>query len=430
MKVLILGSGGREDAFAWKLSNESQIEKIYVSPGHDGMSRFEKVETIGSFSHEELRDFAKEKKIDLTIVGPETPLTMGIVDLFIDSGLRIFGPSKKAAQLEGSKIFSKNFMKKYEIPTASFETYDNYKDAVAGLSNWPIEEKGIVIKADGLAGGKGVVVTHDRSEAEHTINDFMINPEISVKSDTILFENILPGDEVSVFALCKGLDSFYLGSACDHKRLGDNDTGPNTGGMGCFRDPSWPDLNLLNKIEERILKPTLQGCMAEGMSYNGFLFMGLMIDEKSDPYVVEYNVRLGDPETQTLLPLLDGSLGQFIYDFIDSGSADGLSLKDEASVHIVATSGGYPSLDDSPLDLGHSIDLGNVQDGIFLAGIKNDENGNGYLNSGGRVLGVTVSSSTVDEAREKAYRLMENIKFKGMHYRSDIARRKRGETNG
>lgn len=427
MNILLIGSGGREDAFVWKLSKEEEIKKIYVSPGHDGMTRFSKVTLLPDQSPEDLKDFAKDNAIDLTIVGPEAPLTQGIVDIFQEDGLRIFGPSKRAAQLEGSKIFSKNFMKKNGIPTASFETYDNYQLAVEGLANWPIESEGIVIKADGLAGGKGVVVTKNRSEAEHTLHDFMINPEISVKSDTILFEKVLPGDEVSVFALCKGLDSFYLGSACDHKRVGDNDTGPNTGGMGCFRDPSWPDKSLLKKIEERILRPTLKGCMADGMAYSGFLFMGLMIDELNDPYVVEYNVRLGDPETQTLLPLLEGPLGLFIKEFIDNGTTSGLSLKDEASVHIVATSGGYPSLDNNPLDLGHKINF--KEEGVFLAGVKKNPDEDGYVNSGGRVLGTTATAKTVDQARERAYELMKEISFKGMHYRSDIALKKRGAIN-
>lgn len=427
MKILIVGSGGREDAFAWKFQQEANVEKIYVAPGNPGMKRLDKVEILPLKSNQELFDFAKNQRIDLTFVGPEAPLTEGIADLFQSAGLPIFGPNRLAAQLEGSKIFSKNFMKKYKVPTAAFEVYENFETAMKGLNEWNVETKGIVIKADGLAGGKGVVVTKDRSEAEKTLNDFMINNNVSVKTERILFEEILPGDEVSAFAFCNGQEFFFLGCACDHKRVFDNDKGPNTGGMGCYRDPAWPDKNLIEKIKERVLLPTLNGCKMEGHPFTGVLFMGLMVDEHQDPYVVEYNVRFGDPECQTLLPLLKGNLSKSLLNLLrkDLGGVD-LTLSQDFSCHVVATSGGYPTVDQTPMSLGHTISVdGDMEEGIlFYAGVK--EEGNHLLNSGGRVLGVTSTGNSRDEAREKAYKNLKKIQFKDMHFRKDIGQRERG----
>ena len=394
------------------------------------MERFSKVTVLGALDDQETLSFCKEKNIHLVVIGPEAPLTKGLADLLRENDVLVFGPGKLAAQLEGSKIFSKNFMKRHNIPTADFLVFDNYQQAVVGLKEWPVEDEGVVIKADGLAGGKGVVVTWDRSEAEHTLHDFMVNEEVSVKSDQILLEKILPGDEVSVFAMANSMESFILGSACDHKRLGENDTGPNTGGMGCFYDPAWPDQELLEKIENRILKPTLKGCMSEGMPYNGFLFMGLMVDQNNDPYVVEYNVRFGDPETQTLMPILEGSFGKAMVCFAQGLPIGKLGLKEKASVHVVATSGGYPSISGVPLDLGHVIELPSSPDSfegeLFLAGVQKDPRERGLLNSGGRVLGVTALGDTIDEAKSKAYQDMSKIKYKGMYFRKDIAAKARG----
>lgn len=429
MKVLVVGSGGREDAFLWKFNQEVEVEELFVSPGHGGMERFSKVSVLGNLSNDEIVEFARDQKIDLVVVGPEAPLTHGLADQLKEAGIVVFGPGKLAARLEGSKIFSKEFMGRHQIPTAEFAVFDSYKDAVEGLKSWPIEKEGIVIKADGLAGGKGVVVTHERDTAEHTVYDFMVNKEISVKTDKILFESVLPGDEVSVFAMANGLNFVVLGSACDHKRVGDNDTGPNTGGMGCFHDPQWPDQELKEKIVERILKPTLKGCLSEGMSYNGFLFMGLMVNQENDPYVVEYNVRFGDPETQTLLPLVKGSLAKALFDLVTGLGEVEISLEEKYSVHVVATSGGYPSLSGDPLDLGHVIKF---QEGkelvheVFYAGVQKDPRDRGLLNSGGRVLGVTALGSSVEEARRGAYEDLEKISFKGMHFRKDIGAKKRG----
>lgn len=438
MKILIIGSGGREDAFAWRFNSEPKVSEIFVSPGHAGMDRLDKVTLLGKRDHQELVAFAKENAIDLTVIGPEAPLTAGLADLFNQAGLTVCGPSKMASQLEGSKIFSKEFMNRHQIPTADFEVYDNFEAASVGLEKWPVEEEGIVLKADGLAGGKGVVVTFEREKAKETLYDFMVNPNIQVKTDKILMEKVLPGEEVSVFILAHGEEFLYLGAACDHKRLLDNDQGPNTGGMGCFYDPLWPDEELKNKVIERVVTPTLKGMKSEGMSYSGFLFLGLMIDDKNDPYVVEYNVRFGDPETQTLMPVIEGDFSTFLFDFFKGNTPNPLKLKKDVSVHVVATSGGYPSLDDTPMDLGHliklnrdqidlCIDNGEGSSFLFYAGVTADPAGRGLMNTGGRVLGVTSLGASIEDARKKAYYGLDQISFKGMHYRSDIAKKKRGQ---
>lgn len=435
MNILILGSGGREDAFAWKFQQEGAVENIYVAPGHEAMERFSKV-TLWDDSLENtvaLADKAKRSHVDLVVCGPEAPLTQGIAASFDRVGVPFFGPSQQAARLEGSKIFSKEFMRECEIPTAGFQVHKSYEDALAALEQWPITT-GLVIKADGLAGGKGVVVTYDYEEAKRTLYDFMKDSAVSVKTDHILFEHVLPGEEVSAFAFCNGEEYFFLGMACDHKRVNDNDLGPNTGGMGCYHDLNWPTPSTRDKIIERILKPSLKGMKHRGMPFKGILFMGLMIDTLGDPYVIEYNVRFGDPEAQTLLPLIDGDLSKALKELCEEGKVSTpLTLQAKASVHVVMTSGGYPSIGKHPMSLNHLIDLpaktlniDNKEEILFMAGVKKDENGNFY-NSGGRVLGVTSLDPEYKVAREKVYRSISTIHFKDAHYRTDIGAKRRGQ---
>ncbi|MAF76668.1 MAG: phosphoribosylamine--glycine ligase [Halobacteriovoraceae bacterium] len=433
MRVLIIGSGGREDAFAWKFQKEDKVSHIMICPGHKGMKRFEKVELwesslLGNYSS--LAQKAVEKEIDLVVCGPEAPLTEGLAKFFEDQSIPFFGPSESAALLEGSKIFSKEFMREFEIPTAGFQVFDRYEDAVAGLEAWPVSS-GIVIKADGLAGGKGVVVTTDREVAQKTLFDFMKNPEVSIHSDRILFEHILPGEEVSAFALCNGEEFFFLGTACDHKRVFDYDEGPNTGGMGCYRDPLWPDADLKEKIIHKVLIPTLKGMKERGHPFKGILFMGLMINSMNEPFVIEYNVRFGDPEAQTLLPLIKGELAVALHQLSTQAKIKTpLSLSEETSVHVVMTSGGYPSITkDKPMSLNHKIEIPFLthedQPLLFLAGVNRNEDGQ-YINTGGRVLGVTAVSEELETARQMAYKGIEMIHFKDSHYRTDIAFNRRG----
>jgi phosphoribosylamine--glycine ligase len=432
MKVLIIGSGGREDAIAWKLNGESSISDIFVSPGNAGMTRLEKVSCFETESMSDLVNRSLQLGVDLCICGPEAPLTSGISKLFEDQGILFFGPSAQGAQLEGSKIFSKEFMARNSIPTAKFNIAKSYNEAIDLLDKWDMT-KGIVIKADGLAGGKGVVVTYSAEEARETVFDFMQNPEVSIHSEQLLLEEVLPGEEVSCFALCSHENFFFLGSACDHKRVGDGDTGPNTGGMGCFRDRQWPDQALQEKVKERVLKSTLAAMVREGTPFVGFLFMGLMVDDQGEPWVIEYNVRMGDPETQTLLPLLKGDFGSALMTMLNAkgegltSESINLSLADQDSVHVVLTSGGYPSIGKHSMSLGHEIVINDTEDNegeVFFAGVK--RSGETLVNSGGRVLGVTCTGGSLEECRKNTYNIVEKIKLEDSHYRKDIAAKKRG----
>ena len=430
MKVLIIGSGGREDALAWKLNGEDSIDEVLVCPGNIGMKRLAKVELIEAMDFESLSQLARTRGVSLCICGPEAPLTQGISTLFENQDINFFGPSREAAQLEGSKIFSKEFMKEHSIPTAPFTVASDYESALEIIRAWGVEERGVVLKADGLAGGKGVVVTHSLKEAESCLYDFMKDESVSVKTDKILIEEVLRGVEVSCFALCSGEGFFFLGSACDHKRVGDGDTGPNTGGMGCYRDRSWPNTNLQKKVIEQVLKPTLKGMKEKSHPFTGFLFMGLMIDEFNEPSVIEYNVRMGDPETQTLMPLLEGMLGLSLKGLTQGAKETDLKLIDKDSVHVVMTSGGYPSIGKHSMSLGHKITFKDPQalqemGELFFAGVKSQ--GIDITNSGGRVLGVTCVGDSIEECRKQVYSAIELVDFKDGHYRRDIGQSIRGE---
>jgi phosphoribosylamine--glycine ligase len=425
MKILIIGNGGRESAFAWKLAQEENVTDVIVCPGNDGMKQMSnKIRLVtNNSSIEEYLNIAKDMSIDLTFVGPEGPLVAGIVDLFEGEGLAIVGPNKYCAQLEGSKIFSKDFMKKWDIPTARFIVAHSYEKACDVIDNWPFSSNGFVIKADGLAGGKGVVVTANPDEAKQSLHDFMVDPDISVKSPEILLEEVLVGREASYFALCDGVSYQVLGMACDHKRLLDNDKGPNTGGMGCYHSKNWPSEDISLKIQNRVLEKTLHGMKENGTPYKGILFIGVMIDDKNDPYVVEYNVRFGDPEAQTLVPLFNGSLSLSLLDAARnnlSKTTKPITLNDNESVHVVMTSRGYPTIGKGNMDLGHEItnDLLNDDCFLFYAGVKKVNNV--LVNSGGRVLGVTTIASKVKVACQLTYKEINKIKFTGSFYRKDI----------
>jgi len=426
MKVLVIGSGGRECALAWRIALDENIKKVLVAPGNPGMSSMSsKIELRECSDQLSYLKCAQDEKVELVIVGPENHLVDGIADLFNQNKIPLVGPTKACALLEGSKIFSKEFMREANIPTARFEVKSSYESACDLIDHWPFSDKGHVIKADGLAGGKGVVVASDKKEAKKALYDFMLDEKISVKTKSVLIEEVLQGVELSFFALCDGESFTYLGSARDHKRLLDGDMGPNTGGMGCVGSAHLISDSLKDKIETRILKPTLESFTKKGTPYRGFLFIGLMIDENEDPFVIEYNVRMGDPETQTLLPLLEGNfslellacahgeLGRF---------SSSVSLKDIDSVHVVATSKGYPDLALEGMlknQLITGLDLKPHHDLMtFCAGVKviNGE----LINSGGRVLGVTALGNSISEARDRAYRKIEKLSFKGMFYRKDI----------
>jgi phosphoribosylamine--glycine ligase len=434
MKVLILGSGGREHAMAWKVAQSKLANAIYCLPGNDGMTFIEKVSKIpGSVSDIPLIvSKAKELSIDLVIVGPEDPLSLGVTDALEKEGIKVFGPSKEAAKLEASKVFSKNFMLENDIPTAKSFSCDSYESAMKVLDSWDFNS-GVVIKADELAAGKGVVVTSSEAEARKTLFDFMKNPDCTVKASKVLIEEKLSGKEVSAFAICDGENFISLGYACDYKRVGDKDQGPNTGGMGGYSPKNWPEDATKKFIEERVFKRVLQGMSRRGFPYKGFLFAGLMIDGPSVK-VIEFNVRMGDPETQILLPLVEGDLVPTLFaaakgEITKLGNS-AISLRSETSVHIVMTSKGYPSIDGTQMLLNQPISypVGLIpgEEGIdfsdkflFLAGAKKNKD-QVLVNSGGRVLGVTAIGSDLKEARESAYAILSQISFDGAHFRRDI----------
>jgi phosphoribosylamine---glycine ligase len=421
--ILLLGSGGREHALAWKMAQSPQVERIYALPGSDGIASMEKlICTPGDPANPEfVVRTAQALRADLVVVGPEKPLANGVVDALERAGIPTLGPSAAAAQLESSKIFAKKFMTEYGIPTSYFKACDNYDTAIAVCNAWDIERHGIVIKADGLASGKGVVVTHDTAEAVKTIDDFMRNPACSVKTDRILLEEKVTGKEVSAFALCDGNTFIPLGYACDYKRVHDNDEGPNTGGMGGYAPENWPSTAARQFVNERIFRPVLEGMKRRGMPFKGILFAGLMIDgDKVN--VIEFNTRFGDPEAQILLPLMmDDIVPLFMHAALGKLSqVRPPAMAADCAVHVVMVSEGYPETFGTGMRLGQRIEISEaVNDAlIFIAGAKRKDDY--WVNDGGRVLGVTALGRTKEEAREQAYKTIGQIHFQGAHWRRDI----------
>ncbi len=428
MKVLLLGNGGREHALAWKMASSPLVDEIIALPGSDAIAQVAKTSCVKG----DTLSVAKEYKIDLVVVGPEQPLSEGITNLLEANGFTVFAPTQEAAMLESSKVFAKKFMQSQSIPTADFVVCNDYNQAKDALSNWAVENDGVVIKADELAGGKGVVVTHDREKAEQTIYDFMQNPDCSVRTKSLLLEKKLTGREVSAFAICDGHDYKMLGYACDYKRVGNNDEGENTGGMGGYSPKDWPSDAIKKQIEQGIVQKTLDGMREAGTPFKGILFVGLMIDEQNNFNVIEYNVRLGDPETQILLPLIKGDLVP-VLDMAAKGKLvdikSEIELKNETSVHVVMTSGGYPSIDSTPMVLGQQISFANdtlVNNEnnndrlLFIAGATYSDNI--WKNTGGRVLGITALGDNIEDARDKAYQEIKKISFEKAHWRTDIGR--------
>jgi phosphoribosylamine--glycine ligase len=408
MKVIIIGSGGREDALSYKILQSTQLTKLYCLPGNGGMAR--RGEIINR-KIEEAPIIAKELGVDFVIVGPEVPLVGGIVEKCKALGIPAFGPDSKGAQLEGSKVFAKRFMKKYGIPTANFEVFNEFEKALDY-----IKEKGLkVIKADGLAAGKGVVIPDSFEEAKDTLYKFMIDKILKKSGEKVVIEDVLPGREVSCFIITDGKDYNLLPIAQDYKRIYDGNRGPNTGGMGSIAPVELGE-SLIKKIKSKIIEPTLDGLQREDINYKGVIYFGLIL-VKGEPYVLEYNVRFGDPETQAIMPIIDGDLLQFIYETVVSRlPSSGMSIRPEYSCCVVIASSGYPGY----YEVGKEVTgLDDVIDGIvFHAGTKwNDDK---LLTNGGRVLNVVGIGATLKVAREKAYKAIECIYFENMSYRRDI----------
>ena len=414
MKILVVGGGGREHAICWKLSNESNVEKIYCAPGNAGISSIAECVNIGDSDIENLLKFAKENKIDLTIVGPEIPLVAGIVDVFEKEGLKIFGPNKKCAQLEGSKAFSKDFMIRHNLPTAKYKEYTNLDEAISEIDSFGYP---VVIKADGLAAGKGVVIPENREDAITTLKEMMSDKKFGHAGDKIVVEEFLTGIETSILAFVDNDSIVPMVSAKDHKKVFEGETGLNTGGMGTFSPSEIYTDELAKEIQEKILDKTLEGFKKDNLNYKGILFVGLMITENG-PKILEYNVRFGDPETQSVLFRLDTDLNKIISAILDNNLKNiEINYSKEEAICVMLTSGGYPE----NYEKGKVISgLENLDSDIvvFHSGTKFDNEN--IVTNGGRVIGVTAKGKTVKEAGEKVYENIKKINFEGMHYRKDI----------
>ncbi len=418
MKVLIIGSGGREHALVWKLAQSQRVEKIYAAPGNPGMENLAECVPIHVDDLEELLRFAREKSVDLTVVGPELPLVHGIVDLFEAEGLKVFGPSRKAAQIEGSKSFAKNFMARHGIPTARFEVFSKLANARNYI--WNHEGK-LVIKADGLAAGKGSIVCGTKSEAQKALEEMMLRNVFGEAGHRVVIEEFLEGEEISVLALSDGKHILPLVPSRDHKAAYDDDLGPNTGGMGAYAPSPFVSDALMDEIRRTVLEPTIHGLAEEGYPYKGVLYAGLMLTENG-PKVIEFNCRFGDPETQVVLPLIESDLADLMLATIDGTLGDvALQIRKAWAVCVVMASGGYPgSYEKGKLitGLGGPFEKDVV---VFHAGTKRVDQA--IVTNGGRVLGVTKKADSLEEAIAGAYRAVKQIHFDGAFYRRDIARK-------
>ena len=417
-KILVLGSGGREHALAWKLA-QSEGAKLFIAPGNAGTAQVGTNVNIKVRDFEAIKRFCLEQEIDLVVVGPEQPLVDGIVDFFKNdaslNSIRIIGPDKMGAQLEGSKAYAKDFMGKYGIPTARCIKV-NKSNLEAGFSFLESVKAPYVLKADGLAAGKGVLILNDLHEAKDELGK-MLDGKFGTASATVVIEEFLKGIEVSVFVLTDGEHYVLLPEAKDYKRIGDGDQGLNTGGMGAVSPVPFCTPEFLNKVEECIVKPTLKGLKAEHIDYKGFIFLGLMNDG-GDPYVIEYNVRMGDPETEAVMTRIEGDFADLLH-----ACADGClnevkySKSDKAAVTVMMVSGGYPESYKKGMEMNG---LDNLKDVVaFHAGTAFDANGN-VVTAGGRVIAVTAQGDSIDEARNIAYHEVEKIHFEGGNYRHDI----------
>lgn len=415
MKILIIGSGGREHTLVWKISSSPLVKKIYCAPGNAGISQLAECTPISETDINGLLKFADEKQIDLTIVGPETPLAMGIVDLFSSQGLQIFGPSKKAAELESSKSFAKYLMEKYHIPTAAYQAFDRYHEARKYLDSIAIP---IVIKADGLAAGKGAIVCFEREEAQEALNKIMVQRVFGEAGNKVVIEEYLKGQEASVLAFTDGVNVLSLVPAQDHKPIFDGDKGPNTGGMGAYAPAILINDLTLQIIQKKILEPAVKGMALENRPYKGVLYAGLMITAQG-PKVVEFNCRFGDPETQVILPLIQNDIVPILNACINGKAFDvKIETAHKYSVCVVMASGGYPgSYEKGKQILGLDYQFDN-EVVIFHAGTKFVDGK--YVTNGGRVLGITALGNNIREAIKRAYTAVGKIAFDGAYYRKDI----------
>lgn len=418
MKILLVGSGGREHAIATAMAKNPKVEKIYCAPGNAGIGQIAECVPIGAMEFEQLADFAQEKQIDLTVIGMDDPLAGGIVDVFEERGLRVFGPRKNAAIIEGSKAFSKDLMKKYGIPTAAYETFDDPQKARKYLETAKLP---IVLKADGLALGKGVLICNTRQEAYDALNEIMIDKKFGKAGNKMVIEEFVTGREVSVLCFCDGEHIKPMTSAQDHKRAKDGDQGLNTGGMGTFSPSPFYTPEIAEECMRRIYQPTMDAMKAEGRPFKGILFVGLMLTAEG-PKVLEYNARFGDPEAQVVLPRMKSDLVEAFEACIDGRLEDyDLVFEDNAAVCVVLASDGYPV---------------HYEKGFEITGFENFDGKDGYycfhagtakkdgkiVTNGGRVLGITATGKDLKEARARAYAATDWISFQSKYMRHDIGK--------
>ena len=419
MKVLVVGGGGREHTIIWKLAQSSKITKLYCAPGNGGISKLAECVPIKAVDIEKMVSFAKQENIDLVMVAPDDPLALGMVDAMEAAGIRAFGPVKAAAILEGSKAFSKDLMYKYNIPTAGYEVFTNSEEAIACLKAGKIP---VVVKADGLALGKGVIIAHTLQEAIDAVNSIMNDKVFGEAGSKVVIEEFIEGPEVSILAFTDGKTIVPMVSSQDHKRAYDHDMGPNTGGMGTFSPSPLYTAELDEYCMKNIFLPTVDAMNKEGRTFKGVIYFGLMLT-KDGPKVLEYNARFGDPETQVVLPRLKTDLLEIFEAIIDE-RLDSIDIEwdDNAAVCVVAASGGYPGKYQTGIEI-KGIDAAqeNDQTIVFHAGTSTKDGT--FFTAGGRVLGVTAVAQSMQQAIEKAYQGIEKISFDGMHFRKDIGRK-------
>jgi len=417
MNILVVGSGGREHALVWKIARSPYAEKIYCAPGNGGIASMAECADIQVSDFKGLIHFAKKKRIDLTVIGPELPLTLGIVDAFQEKGLAVFGPNQRAAILEGSKVFTKDFLAKYKIPTAGYQTFEHPEEAVKYIhANTPP----FVLKADGLAAGKGVLICQSRSEAFQGIEDIMESRKFGDAGNRLVIEEFMTGEEASILAITDGENFITLPAAQDHKAVFEGDKGPNTGGMGAYAPAPVVDDILLKKIETEIIGPTIAGMKSENRLYQGVLYAGLMITAEG-PKIVEYNCRFGDPEIQAILPLLKTDIVDLMMEVAEGRlKTKQPAISPESCICVVMASGGYPG----DYQKGKIIyGLEDVGEDVMVFHAGTQKEGKHIVTSGGRVLGVTATGKTFLQARESAYKTVGKIVFDNAYYRKDIGHR-------
>lgn len=415
MKIMVVGGGGREHAIIKKIKENKDVEKIYALPGNGGMAKDAELVNIGATDIEKAVEFAVENKIDYAVVAPDDPLVLGMVDALEEKGIPCFGPRKNAAIIEGSKVFSKDLMKKYNIPTAQYEVFTDADEALKYVESCPIPT---VVKADGLALGKGVIIAMTREEAKNAVVSIMKDKQFGKSGDSIVIEEFLTGPEVSVLSFTDGKTVIPMISSMDHKRAGDNDTGLNTGGMGTVAPNPYYTKAIADECMEKIFLPTIDAMNKEGRTFKGCLYFGLMLTEKG-PKVIEYNCRFGDPETQVVLPLLESDLLTVMRAVTDETLADcEVKFSDKSACCVIMASEGYPV----KYEKGYEITIPEeVEDNVYVAGAKL-ENGK-LLTNGGRVLGVTKIADTLEQAIALSYNAVEKICFGNAYYRHDIGQK-------